>query len=116
MAKIPWSCILYRLKFSTDLLILFIVVNRARIHYLYVVLPTLENSVADVYFFCQFLGSIRITRHNAQELIVAADMLQLTDLVSGCVDFFIKELDITNAVGIYRYLQLIISIIFNPLS
>ncbi|XP_065202236.1 actin-binding protein IPP [Planococcus citri] len=49
-----------------------------------------------------YSGSIRITRQNAQELIVAADMLQLTDLVTGCIDFFIKELDITNAVGIYR--------------
>lgn len=47
-------------------------------------------------------GTVRITRQNAQELIVAADMLQLTDLVTGCIDFFKKELDITNAVGIYR--------------
>lgn len=30
-------------------------------------------------------------------------MLQLMDLVNECVDFFKQELDISNAVGIYRY-------------
>ena len=49
-----------------------------------------------------YIGKIRITRGNAQELIVAADMLQLMDLVAGCVDFFKKELDVTNAIGIYE--------------
>lgn len=38
-----------------------------------------------------------------QDLVVAADMLQIADVVLVCGNFLSKELCPTNAIGIYRY-------------
>lgn len=49
-----------------------------------------------------YSGEICIDQGNVQELIVAADMLELTEVVTGCTQYLKKELHPTNAVGIYR--------------
>lgn len=50
-----------------------------------------------------YSGKILINSNNVQELMVAADMLQLNEVVEGCTEFLIKELHAVNAVGIYRF-------------
>ena len=52
------------------------------------------------YFF--IIGDIEVTVENVQELLVAADMLELHDVVSVCSNFLKRELHASNAVGIYR--------------
>lgn len=49
-----------------------------------------------------YSGEIEINQNNVQELMVAADMLELEDIVVGCSEYLIKELHAVNAVGIYR--------------
>jgi actin-binding protein IPP len=48
------------------------------------------------------IGEININQDNVQDLIVAADMLELKEVVVGCTEFLKYELHATNAVGIYR--------------
>lgn len=55
-----------------------------------------------------FIGEVRITQENVQELMAAADMLQLREVVLGCTQFLKTELHPSNAVGIYRYVLYVI--------
>lgn len=52
-----------------------------------------------------YSGKILINRNNIQELMVAADMLELNEVVVGCAEFLVKELHTVNAVGIYRFAE-----------
>lgn len=45
----------------------------------------------------------RINQNNVQDLMVAADMLELNEVVSECTRFLCKELHALNAIGIYRF-------------
>ena len=54
-------------------------------------------------FLFYFSGEINIVQHNVQELLIAADMLQLADVVSLCTSFLKQELHSSNAIGIYRF-------------
>ena len=49
-----------------------------------------------------YTGEIGIDQNNVQELMVAADMLELHEVVLGCSQFMIRELHPVNAVGIHR--------------
>lgn len=49
-----------------------------------------------------FKGNIEVTIENVQELIVAADMLALSEIVHICTNFLKRELTAANSVGIYR--------------
>lgn len=50
-------------------------------------------------------GMISVTVDNVQELIVAADMLQLTEVVSVCGEFLKGHMDPSNCVGIFQFLE-----------
>ncbi|XP_054272226.1 actin-binding protein IPP-like [Macrosteles quadrilineatus] len=50
-----------------------------------------------------YTGEITINQDNVQDLIVAADMLELNEVVLGCTEFLKQELHHTNAIGIYRF-------------
>lgn len=50
-----------------------------------------------------YSGEIKIDQSNVQELMVASDMLELTEVVTGCTQYLVKELHPTNAIGIYRF-------------
>ena len=43
-----------------------------------------------------------MTEENVQELILAADMLELSDVVEICSAFLKQQLEPSNAIGIYR--------------
>lgn len=46
-----------------------------------------------------------MTVDNVQELMVAADMLQLSEVVAICGEFLRGQMDATNCVGIYQFLE-----------
>ncbi|KAK4876423.1 hypothetical protein RN001_012845 [Aquatica leii] len=52
-----------------------------------------------------YSGEIEINQNNVQELMIAADMLELEDVVLGCAEYLIKELHAVNAIGIYRFAE-----------
>lgn len=53
-----------------------------------------------------YTGDISITQSNVQELMIAADMLELDRVVRACSEYLAKELHAVNAVGIYRFAEL----------
>lgn len=50
-------------------------------------------------------GMISVTVENVQELMVAADMLQLNEVVSVCGEFLKGHMDPSNCVGIFQFLE-----------
>lgn len=50
-----------------------------------------------------YTGNVDITQDNVQELFAAADMLELDEVVSGCISYLQQQLHFSNALGIYRY-------------
>jgi actin-binding protein IPP len=52
--------------------------------------------------FVILVGEININQDNVQEMMVAADMLELKEVVVGCTEFLKHELHASNAIGIYR--------------
>lgn len=46
-----------------------------------------------------------LSKSNVQELLAAADMLQLNEVVDGCCEFLCRELHATNALGILRFAE-----------
>lgn len=52
-----------------------------------------------------YSGDISIDGDNVQELLSAAHRLQLSEIVSICCQFLIKQLDPTNCVGILRFAE-----------
>ncbi|RZF34385.1 hypothetical protein LSTR_LSTR008924 [Laodelphax striatellus] len=68
---------------------------------LHTIQPEILSSLLDFIY----TGEIEITQENVQEIIIAADMLELNEVVLGCTEFLKQELHTTNAVGIYRFAE-----------
>ncbi|XP_076675062.1 actin-binding protein IPP isoform X1 [Andrena cerasifolii] len=52
-----------------------------------------------------YTGYVDITQDNVQELFAAADMLELDEVVSGCIVYLKQQLHYSNALGIYRFAE-----------
>lgn len=52
-----------------------------------------------------YTGKILISQTNVQEVLAAADMLELPEIVEGCCEFLCRELHATNALGILRFAE-----------
>lgn len=52
---------------------------------------------------CLPTGVVSIGEHNVQELIVAADMLQLTEVVELCCEFLKGQIDPLNCIGLFQF-------------
>ncbi|RXM33351.1 Actin-binding protein IPP [Acipenser ruthenus] len=52
-----------------------------------------------------YSGVVNVTVDNVQELIVTADMLQLSEVVKICCEFLKVQMDPSNCVGIYQFLE-----------
>lgn len=59
------------------------------------------NSIINLFL----TGCIHVTVDIVQEVMVAADMLQLSDVVDICGDFLRAHMDPSNCVGVYRFLE-----------
>ncbi|RWS15867.1 actin-binding protein IPP-like protein [Dinothrombium tinctorium] len=53
-----------------------------------------------------YKGEINIREDNVQELLAAANMLQLQQIVNYCCNFLSKQLDPSNCVGIFLFAEL----------
>ncbi|KAI4461309.1 kelch protein [Holotrichia oblita] len=68
-------------------------------------LHAISSHILEILINFIYSGEVCINQNNVQELIVAADMLELHEVVLGCSDFLIKELHPINAVGIFRFAE-----------
>nr|CAD7204631.1 unnamed protein product [Timema douglasi] len=66
---------------------------------LHTIAPHILNSIVEFIYS----GEIHINQSIVQDLMVAADMLELKEVVVGCTDFLKQELHCSNAIGIYRF-------------
>ncbi|XP_072543166.1 actin-binding protein IPP [Salminus brasiliensis] len=64
-----------------------------------------EAEVFQVLLEFIYTGSIDVTVENVQELMVAADMLQLSEVVTICGEFLRGHMEPSNCVGIYQFLE-----------
>lgn len=64
-----------------------------------------EAEVFEILVEFIYTGMINVSVENVQELIVAADMLQLAEVVSICGEFLREHLEPSNCVGIYQFLE-----------
>ncbi|KAG1933669.1 actin-binding protein IPP [Pimephales promelas] len=64
-----------------------------------------EADVFEILLGFIYTGSIDVTVDTVQELMVAADMLQLSEVVDICGEFLRAHMDPSNCVGIYRFLE-----------
>ncbi|XP_068150362.1 actin-binding protein IPP [Drosophila tropicalis] len=70
-----------------------------------VVLHTIDGDILHILLDFIYTGRCEITQSNVQELLAAADMLQLNEVVDGCCEFLCRELHATNALGILRFAE-----------
>lgn len=64
-----------------------------------------ETEVFEVLLDFIYTGMISVTVDNVQELMMAADMLQLQEVVSVCGEFLKGHMDPSNCVGIFQFLE-----------
>ncbi|XP_036453142.1 actin-binding protein IPP [Colossoma macropomum] len=64
-----------------------------------------EAEVFEVLLEFIYTGSIDVTVENVQELMVAADMLQLSEVVAICGEFLRGHMEPSNCIGIYQFLE-----------
>ncbi|XP_076462574.1 actin-binding protein IPP-like isoform X2 [Babylonia areolata] len=67
----------------------------------HVTLHDLSPSVFEQLIHFMYSGSIQVNGENCQELLAAADMLQLLPVLTLCQQFLIQQLAADNCVGIY---------------
>lgn len=70
-----------------------------------VVLHSIDPVILKALLDFIYTGRIHIEQHNVQELLAAADMLQVPDVVDQCCEFLSRELHATNALGILRFAE-----------
>ncbi|XP_061387651.1 actin-binding protein IPP [Musca vetustissima] len=70
-----------------------------------VVLHTIDGDILSILLDFIYTGRCEITQSNVQELLAAADMLQLHEIVDGCCEYLCRELHPTNALGILRFAE-----------
>ncbi|KPP57969.1 actin-binding protein IPP-like [Scleropages formosus] len=75
-------------------------VNKEEVHIL-----GLEADVFEILLDFIYTGEVNVTVENVQELMVAADMLQLSEVVTICCEFLKTQMDPSNCVGIYQFLE-----------
>uniref|UniRef100_A0AAY5F4D7 BTB domain-containing protein n=1 Tax=Electrophorus electricus TaxID=8005 RepID=A0AAY5F4D7_ELEEL len=68
-------------------------------------LAGVEAEVFEVLLEFIYTGSIDVNVENVQELMVAADMLQLSEVVAICGEFLRGQMEPSNCVGIYQFLE-----------
>lgn len=70
-----------------------------------VTLHTIQPDVFRMLLDFIYTGKILINQVNVQELLAAADMLELPEIVDGCCEFLCRELHFSNALGILRFAE-----------
>ncbi|KAG6457394.1 hypothetical protein O3G_MSEX010297 [Manduca sexta] len=68
-------------------------------------LPSVPPEVLPLIIDFIYTGEIVIDKISVQNLLIAADMLQLRELVVGCGEYLRRELHPSNALGIFRFAE-----------
>ncbi|GBP23387.1 Kelch-like protein 17 [Eumeta japonica] len=68
-------------------------------------LPSVSPDVLPLLVDFIYTGRTRISESTAQQLMVAAHMLQIQDLVKGCIKYLKSHLDPSNALSIFRFAE-----------
>ncbi|XP_028041645.1 actin-binding protein IPP-like isoform X2 [Bombyx mandarina] len=71
----------------------------------HVSLPSVPPNILPIIIDFIYSGEILIDKINVQPLLIAADMLQLKELIVGCTEYLKGELHNTNALGIFRFAE-----------
>ena len=50
-----------------------------------------------------YTGEIRVNNDNVQDLLIAGDMIELREVVEICTEHLVRQLEPSNAVGIFRF-------------
>lgn len=66
-------------------------------------LHAIEPYILEILIDYIYSGDVFVSQSNIQQLMVAADMLELVDVVNECIQFYMTEIHPFNAVGIYRF-------------
>ncbi|KAA0201324.1 hypothetical protein HAZT_HAZT011766 [Hyalella azteca] len=70
-----------------------------------VALPTLKPHILAALLTFIYTGNVEVTAETVQDLLVAADMLQMPDVVVTSSNFLLKQLTPANAIGCYRFAE-----------
>ncbi|XP_050089118.1 actin-binding protein IPP [Anopheles aquasalis] len=70
-----------------------------------VTLHSIRADILELLIGFIYTGQIEIEQSNVQELLAAADMLQVPEVVDGCCEYLCRELHSTNALGILRFAE-----------
>lgn len=62
-----------------------------------------ESSIFQLLLDFIYTGLVSISPANVQELLTAADMLQLTEVVNLCSDFLKGQIDASNCIGFFQF-------------
>lgn len=68
-----------------------------------IVIQSLDGDILASLLDFMYTGQIRVTNENVQELLIAGDMIELREVVEICTDHLVRQLEPSNAVGIYRF-------------
>lgn len=63
-------------------------------------IKTIDHKILKTLVDFIYTGKIEIDQLNVQELLAAADMLALPDVVTGCAQYLCRELDSSNTLGV----------------
>ncbi|GBP30667.1 Actin-binding protein IPP [Eumeta japonica] len=68
-------------------------------------LPSVPPDILPLIIDFIYTGQTIINKSTVQHLMIAADMLQLRELVTGCGEYLKRELHPSNALGIFRFAE-----------
>lgn len=68
-----------------------------------IVLQSMSDSSLEGILSFVYSGDVSINRDNVQELMIAGDMIELQEVVQLCTKYLLKELEPSNAIGIFRF-------------
>jgi len=68
-----------------------------------IVLQSIEHKPLEAVVDFMYSGKLSLCQENVQDILVAADMIELKEVVEICTEFLKVELHETNSIGIYRF-------------
>lgn len=72
-------------------------------------IPNLSPDMMQLIIEFAYNGSVSVTEDNAQELLLAADMLNVMDIVKICWDFLGTQLCSENCIGLWQFTNICFS-------
>uniref|UniRef100_A0A3Q3NHF2 Kelch like family member 10 n=1 Tax=Labrus bergylta TaxID=56723 RepID=A0A3Q3NHF2_9LABR len=73
-------------------------------------IPGLSPDMMQLIIEFAYTGSVPITEENVQQLLLAADQLNVMDIVKTCCDFLGEQLCPENCIGIWQFTKIVFSL------